>query len=67
CTRLGADDPWPGRRGRMDAAWVREHVADPAVTTFYACGPNALVEATEQLVLRELGVPKEQMRTEKWG
>jgi ferredoxin-NADP reductase len=67
CTRLGADDPWPGRRGRMDAAWVREQVADAATTCFYACGPNALVEAAEHLVLHELGVPKEQMRTEKWG
>lgn len=67
CTRLGADDPWPGRRGRMDADWIRAHVADPAATCFYACGPNPLVEATEHLVLHDLGVPKEQMRTEKWG
>lgn len=67
CTRLGAEDPWPGRRGRMDATWVREHVTDLANTCFYACGPNPLVEATERLVLHELGVPKEQMRTEKWG
>ena len=28
---------------------------------------NALVEATEKLVLEELKVPKEQMKVEKWG
>ncbi len=67
CTRLQPDDPWPGRRGRIDAAWVKEQVADLANTIFYACGPNELVEFAEQTVLRELGVPKEQMKTEKWG
>jgi ring-1,2-phenylacetyl-CoA epoxidase subunit PaaE len=67
CTRLAADHEWPGRRGRIDAAWVHEHVGDLSNTVFYACGPNALVEATEKLVLEELKVPKEQMKVEKWG
>ncbi len=67
CTRLGADDAWPGRRGRIDSNWVREHVGDLSKTVFYACGPNALVEATEKLVMEELNVPKEQMKVEKWG
>lgn len=67
CTRLHPDDPWTGRRGRIDAAWVREHVTDLPKTVFYACGPNALVDFAEQLVRVEMGVPKEQMKTEKWG
>lgn len=67
CTRLGADDPWPGRRGRIDADCIREQTDDLSNTVFYACGPNALVEATEKLVIEELGVPKEQMKLEKWG
>jgi ferredoxin-NADP reductase len=67
CTRLHAEDKWTGRRGRIDAAWVREQIHDLASTIFYACGPNALVEFAEQVVLRDLGVPKPQMRTEKWG
>ena len=67
CTRLPADDPWPGRRGRIEAAWVREQVTDPAKTVFYACGPNALVEAAEHLVVEEMKVPKERMIVEKWG
>jgi ferredoxin-NADP reductase len=67
CTRLVPDHAWPGRRGRIDPAWVREHMGDLANTVFYACGPNALVEATEKLVLEELKVPKEQMKVEKWG
>src|SRR5438067_5338450 len=26
CTRLSEQDPWSGRRGRIDAAWVKEHI-----------------------------------------
>lgn len=67
CTRLSAEDPWEGRRGRIDAAWIKEHIHDLPNTVFYACGPNALVEATEELVLHGLQVTKTQMKTEKWG
>lgn len=67
CTRLHPDDPWTGRRGRIDAGWVQEHVTDLSNTVFYACGPNALVDFAEHLVRVDLGVPKEQMKTEKWG
>src|SRR5437588_2955035 len=67
CTRLSAEDPWTGRRGRISSAWVKEHIQELADTVFYACGPNELVEFAQHLVLRELIVPKEQMKTEKWG
>jgi glycine betaine catabolism B len=67
CTRLHPDDPWTGRRGRIDAEWVKSHIHELAHSVFYACGPNELVEAIEDLVLNELKVPKEQIRTEKWG
>ena len=67
CTRLGADDPWTGRRGRIDAEWVRAQITGLPNTVFYACGPNALVDATEHLVVEEMKVSKEQMKLEKWG
>jgi ferredoxin-NADP reductase len=67
CTRLEPDDPWTGRRGRITAPWIKEQIGDLSKTVFYACGPNALVEATETLLREELNVPKEQMRVEKWG
>jgi ferredoxin-NADP reductase len=68
CTRLGEGDPWIGRRGRITPEWVKEVAGgDVTNTMFYACGPNALVEAAEHLVLHELGLPKEQLRLEKWG
>ena len=68
CTRLTESDPWTGRRGRITPDWMREITGDGGTNTiFYACGPNALVEGAEQLVLREMGLPKEQLRLEKWG
>lgn len=67
CTRLHPADPWTGRRGRINAEWIKGHIRDLPNTIFYACGPNELVEATEKLVLEGLKVPKEQMKVEKWG
>jgi ferredoxin-NADP reductase len=67
CTRLHPDDPWTGKRGRISAEWVKEQILDLPNTVFYACGPNELVEFAEHVVLSEMKVPKEQMKTEKWG
>lgn len=67
CTRLHPEDPWSGRRGRITPEWLKENIFDLPNTVFYACGPNELVEFAEHLVLFEMHVPKEQMKTEKWG
>ena len=67
CTRLSDSDPWPGRRGRIGADWVKEQISNINNTIFYACGPNALVDNAERLVLEELQCPKEQLKLEKWG
>ncbi|MGD0744907.1 MAG: FAD-binding oxidoreductase [Verrucomicrobiota bacterium] len=67
CTRLKPEHSWNGRAGRITPDWVKAHISDLAGTVFYACGPNPLVEFAEEVVLRGLGVPKEQMKTEKWG
>ena len=72
CTRIddgsiGEEAEWKGRRGRITPVWVMEHVHDLKNTIFYACGPNELVEFAEEIVLHGLNLPKEQMKTEKWG
>src|ERR1041385_3272349 len=67
CTRPHPQDPWTGRRGRITAEWVKEHIHDLANTVFYACGPHELVGFAGPVVLVDLQVPKEQMKTEKWG
>jgi ferredoxin-NADP reductase len=67
CTRAQSEHNWTARNGRITAEWVKEHATDLSNTVFYACGPNALVDFAENLVVHELAVPKEQMKTEKWG
>ncbi len=66
CTRLPASDPWTGRRGRIDSAWILEQIRDLESTVFYACGPDPFVESAQAL-LSELGAPKTRILTEKWG
>ena len=67
CTRATPEDNWTGRTGRVTPEWIKEIATDLPNTVFYACGPNALVDFAEQLVVHGLGLPKEQMKTEKWG
>lgn len=67
CTRVDASSGWTGRCGRITKELVQEHIDDPANTIVYACGSNAMVQAMEHTVISELGLPKEQMKTEKWG
>lgn len=67
CTRALPEHQWTGRNGRITPEWIRQIATDLPQTVFYACGPNALVEFAEHLVVQELGMPKEQMKTEKWG
>jgi len=45
CTRLHPEDPWTGRRGRITAEWVKEHIYDLAKTSWWplpniSCSPN---------------------------
>ena len=67
CTRLSGEDPWSGRRGRIDLPWIRESFDPGERTFFYACGPTTLVESVERLVKEDLGIPRERLRLEKWG
>jgi ferredoxin-NADP reductase len=67
CTRLPQEHPWSGRRGRIDAEWIKEHAKDLTNTVFYACGSTAMVAETEEMLQQKLGVSKEQIKMEKWG
>ena len=67
CTRAHPGHNWTGRVGRITPEWVKEYASDLSNAVFYACGPDALVEFAEELVLSGLGLPKEQVKTEKWG
>ena len=67
CTRAEPEHQWSGRTGRITVDCLRTLAGDMSQCVFYACGPNALVEHAEHMVIQELGAAKEQMKTEKWG
>lgn len=57
-------ETWPGTKGRLSTADLRELVHDRA-TLCFVCGPPALVEEIPR-ALEELGVPRHRIRTEEF-
>jgi glycine betaine catabolism B len=59
-----ADDQWTGRRGRIDAALVRQEVPDYRERRFYVCGPPGMVNALTEVLRGGLQLPEAQVKTE---
>jgi len=59
-----ADDEWAGRRGRIDAALIREEVPDYRERRFFVCGPPGMVETLTGILLSELQIPEARISTE---
>jgi ferredoxin-NADP reductase len=56
---------WKGMTGRINAEMVKKFMPDYIERTFYTSGPPKMVEAMVSL-LRELGVPEEQIKQENF-
>ena len=57
---------WTGRTGRIDASLIREAEAGLRNPLYYACGTPALVQGVVTLLLRELQVPADDIRIERF-
>ncbi len=57
--------PWNGIVGRIDDALIAKLVPDFASSTFWVCGPPAMVDAMEE-ALEKLKVPQHQIKIEKF-
>ena len=57
---------WKGPRGRISAELLTESVPELTSRRIHICGPIPMMDATKAL-LAELGVPKEQVKTEAFG
>jgi ferredoxin-NADP reductase len=55
---------WGGRRGKIDAALIREAGVDTDAL-YYICGPPPMIHGLVD-TLRELGIRRKQMRYELW-
>lgn len=56
-------DGWHGPTGRIDARFIQQHVVKAAQAAYYICGPSALVEAMQR-VLVESGVESNRIKAE---
>jgi NAD(P)H-flavin reductase len=59
-----AGDEWTGRRGIINAALIREEIADYRERPFYVCGPPRMVEMLTEVLRSELQLPEAQIKTE---
>ncbi|MFA5134162.1 MAG: FAD-dependent oxidoreductase [Patescibacteria group bacterium] len=60
------DTAWDGIFGKIDGGFIRSAVRNPAAATYMVVGPPRMVDAVEQ-TLRELTVPPERIKTEKFA
>jgi ferredoxin-NADP reductase/Fe-S-cluster-containing hydrogenase component 2 len=60
------DEPWPGIRGRIDAALLAGAVPDIANQRVHVCGPPPMMDAVKAALVG-LGVPERQIQTEAFG
>jgi ferredoxin-NADP reductase len=61
------DPEWDGETRRIDADFLRDHLGDDlGAFTYLVAGPPSMVEAMEGM-LREAGVPEEQVRPERFS
>ena len=58
-----ANPTWKGAVGVITADMVKREIPDYKETTFYTCGPPAMVEVMEKLV-ESVGLPKTQLKRE---
>ncbi|MBS3132115.1 hypothetical protein J4212_06790 [Candidatus Woesearchaeota archaeon] len=66
-TRLpGGDESWSGRRGRIDRELLEQSIHDKNGSIFFLCGSNEFVKGVISM-LSEIGIQKEQIRTDIWG
>jgi len=56
---------WEHHTGRINDAMIVAAVPDWQETTFYSCGPPALIEAMAT-TLKNIGLPDTQFKREKW-
>jgi ferredoxin-NADP reductase/DMSO/TMAO reductase YedYZ heme-binding membrane subunit len=67
CITLTGDagSEWSGKRGRLTKELLASFAPDVARGPVYLCGPDAMMASTKA-ILRELGVPDAQLRTEEF-
>ena len=65
-TRPKPEDNWDKRTGRIDKELLKQNIKEVPNTLFFICGPLVFTKSIISM-LEELGVKKEQIKTDIWG
>ena len=65
-TRCPQQSLWNGERGRVTESLLRRFVPDLTRVPAYLCGPDEMMDATRDLLLR-MGLPDDKIKTEAFG
>ena len=59
---------WTGERGRIDRAMLTKHLTDDEIrnSIFYTCGPPGMIKAMQDLIQKDLKVPKDRIKVEEF-
>ncbi|MEP0825299.1 MAG: Rieske 2Fe-2S domain-containing protein [Nitrososphaera sp.] len=57
---------WTGERGRIDKAMLDRYLTDEEIKNaiFYICGPPGMLKAMQDLLQKDMGIPKERIKAE---
>ena len=59
---------WTGEKGRIDREMIKRHVDGNALdeSIFYICGPPGMLKAMQELLQKDLQIPKERIKIEEF-
>lgn len=65
-TRPKPEHVWNGKTGRIDGSFLEQNMDDAENNLYFLCGP---LEFVKDIIatLEELGIKKEQIKTDSWG
>lgn len=67
CSQAGEGNGWTGRVGRISAEHLKELVPDLKSRSVYLCGPTGFMEATREILEKELGFDMARFHHESFG
>jgi ferredoxin-NADP reductase/nitrite reductase/ring-hydroxylating ferredoxin subunit len=61
-----ANANWSGERGRIDKSMLERHLSKDEIgnAIFYICGPPGMLKAMQELLQKEMQIPKDRLKVE---
>lgn len=65
-SKQGTTTTWTGEHGRIDKSMIDRHLTKDEIgnAVFYICGPPGMLKAMQDLIQKEMQIPKERLKVE---